>query len=113
MSLLVGFLSSVLGIGGGILHVPALIHILNSPVHIATATSHFVLAVTALAGTGAHVYSGMFSQGMGETLPLAVGVLFGAPVGARISRRAQDVWVMRALAAAVVLVGIRTVTAAF
>jgi len=113
VSFLVGYLSSVLGIGGGILHVPVLIHLLNFPIHIATATSHFVLAVTTLAGTGVHVYSGMFSQGVGETLPLAAGVLLGAPVGARISRRVQDIWVTRGLAVALALVGIRTMIAAF
>jgi uncharacterized membrane protein YfcA len=44
ISVVIGFLSSVLGIGGGIIHVPALTRILNFPVHIATATSHFVLS---------------------------------------------------------------------
>src|SRR5262249_26991830 len=38
ISVVVGFLSSVLGIGGGIIHVPALTRVLNFPVHIATAT---------------------------------------------------------------------------
>jgi uncharacterized protein len=38
-----GFLSSFLGIGGGIVHVPLLVGVLGFPTHIATATSHFVL----------------------------------------------------------------------
>ena len=40
ISLVVGFLSSLLGIGGGIIHVPAMVHLMDFPVHIATATSH-------------------------------------------------------------------------
>src|SRR6266542_1994446 len=44
LSIFVGFVSSLLGVGGGFIHVPALSRLLNFPVHIATATSHFVLA---------------------------------------------------------------------
>jgi alkyl hydroperoxide reductase subunit AhpF len=38
-------------IGGGIIHVPILGYFLHFPVHVATATSHFVLAIMALTGT--------------------------------------------------------------
>lgn len=58
LSALVGFLSSLLGIGGGVIHVPVLITILGFPAHVATATSHFVLAIMALAGTLVHIASG-------------------------------------------------------
>src|SRR5262249_40900517 len=54
----VGFLSSLLGIGGGIIHVPALVEFLNFPVHIATATSHFVLVAMSLEGTLVHLATG-------------------------------------------------------
>ena len=50
----VGFLSSILGIGGGIIHVPAMVYLLGFPAHIATATSNFVLAVSAFAGVVSH-----------------------------------------------------------
>ncbi len=46
LSIFVGFVSSLLGVGGGFIHVPALSRLLNFPVHIATATSHFVLVCT-------------------------------------------------------------------
>ena len=42
ISLLVGYLSPLLGIGGGIIHVPALVQWLQFPVYVATATSHFI-----------------------------------------------------------------------
>lgn len=61
LAFVVGFISSLLGIGGGIMHVPALVHVLDFPVHVATATSHFVLAMTASAGTVAHIASGTFA----------------------------------------------------
>lgn len=51
----VGFLSSILGIGGGIIHVPALIALFSFPAHIATATSQFILAFSAITGAGSHL----------------------------------------------------------
>ncbi len=46
-SAFVGFLSSFLGTGGGVMHVPLLVGALGFPTHIATATSHFVLVFIA------------------------------------------------------------------
>ncbi len=54
-SLVVGFVSSFLGIGGGVIHVPLLVRALGFPTHIATATSHFVLAVMSGVGALTHV----------------------------------------------------------
>jgi uncharacterized membrane protein YfcA len=107
LSLFAGFLSSLLGIGGGIIHVPVLIHLLNFPVHIATATSHFVLAVMAFAGTCVHVLIGAFSHGIRRTVCLAIGVLIGAQLGAHLSRRVHGDWIIRGLAFALGFVGIR------
>lgn len=107
ISLFVGYVSSLLGIGGGIIHVPALVHFLNFPVHIATATSHFILAVMALTGTIAHIITGSFSQGVGPTFSLAGGVLIGAQVGARLSTRVRGIWIIRGLAIALGSVGVR------
>ena len=53
-SSVVGFVSSFLGIGGGIIHVPLLVRVLGFPTHIATATSHFVLAIIAGSGAATH-----------------------------------------------------------
>jgi uncharacterized membrane protein YfcA len=107
VSMAVGFLSSLLGIGGGIIHVPVLIHLLNFPVHIATATSQFVLTNMALTGTLTHIASGAFTQGIRRTILLAVGVLLGAPLGAWLSGRIHGVWIIRGLAFALGAVGIR------
>ena len=108
LSLVVGYVSSLLGIGGGIIHVPALAYLLNFPVHIATATSHFILAVTALTGTSVHLARGTLQQGASAAVPLAIGVLLGAQVGAVISCRTQNTWIIRGLALALGFVGIRT-----
>lgn len=107
LSFFVGFLSSLLGIGGGIVHVPALVQLLHFPVHIATATSHFMLAIMAFAGTAVHIATGNFSHGIHRTVALAIGVVVGAQAGALFSNRLQGKWIMIALAIALVFVGIR------
>jgi uncharacterized protein len=108
LSVFVGYLSSMLGIGGGIIHVPALIRLLNFPVHIATATSHFILVIMALTGTIVHVANGSFSQGgVHQTILLAIGVIVGAQGGALLSQRVRGIWIVRGLAIALASVGVR------
>jgi len=109
LSVFVGFVSSLLGVGGGFIHVPALSRLLNFPVHVATATSHFVLAVMALTGTIVHIVNGAFEHGVRRTAILAVGVLIGAQIGARLSNRIGGKSIIRGLALALVFVGLRLV----
>ena len=103
----VGFLSSLLGIGGGIIHVPFMAQVLGFPTHIATATSHAVLAVMAGAGTITHLVQGAFNTTLYRTLFLSAGVVLGAQVGARLSGRVRAAWLLRLLAVALLLVGLR------
>ena len=103
----IGVLSSLLGIGGGIIHVPFLIRVLHMPPHIATATSHFVLTFIALTATITHVALGEFEHGLAQTMYLAVGVMMGAPLGAAFSSRVQGTMIVRLLALALCLVGVR------
>ena len=107
LSLFVGYLSSLLGVGGGFIHVPALVHLLGFPVHVATATSHFVLAVMALTGTIVHVVTGTFAHGVSRTIALGIGAIFGAKLGASLSNRIHGDWIIRGLAVALGLVGVR------
>ena len=113
LSMFVGYVSSFLGIGGGIIHVPALCYLLNFPVHIATATSHFILAIMALSGTMVHVISGTFSHGVHRTIALVIGVMIGAQIGARLSDHFNSNWIIRSLAVALGLVGLRILVTVF
>jgi uncharacterized membrane protein YfcA len=103
----IGVVSSLLGIGGGIIHVPFLIRVLRISPHTATATSHFVLTFIALAATIAHVVMGEFNRGLAQTTYLAIGVMMGAPVGAALSSRLHGSLIVRLLALALCLVGLR------
>lgn len=106
-SFFVGYFSSLFGIGGGIIHVPFLITVLDFPVHVATATSHFILAIMALAGTVTHVVQGTFSHGVHRALALSIGVVAGAQLGARISEKVRGALIIRLLAACLGLLGLR------
>ncbi len=62
LSIIVGYLSPLLGIGGGIIHVPALANWLQFPVHVATATSHFILAVMATVSVITNIVKGSYND---------------------------------------------------
>ena len=109
VSAAVGFVSSLLGIGGGIIHVPIMATVLHFPVHIATATSHFVLAFMAAEGTGVHFATGglAWDQSLMRASLIAIGTIPGAQLGAVLSHRVHGTLIVRALAGALVLVGAR------
>jgi uncharacterized membrane protein YfcA len=107
ISFVIGFASSLLGIGGGFIHVPALIAVLGFPVHIATATSHFVLAIMATVGTITHILAGDLVDVWPRAVYLAAGAVVGAQVGARLSTRVNGTVIVRLLAGALVLVALR------
>ena len=109
ISVFVGFFSSLLGIGGGIIHVPVMATMLHFPVHIAAATSHFVLAFMAAEGTAVHFVTGALTwdRSFVQAVLIGVGAIPGAQVGAVLSHRLEGGAIMRVLAAALVLVGVR------
>jgi uncharacterized membrane protein YfcA len=109
ISVAVGFISSLLGIGGGIIHVPVMALLLGFPTHVATATSHFVLAILTLAGVLVHLADGTLGAGLGRAIPLSGGVIVGAQLGAWLSSRVQGRWILRGLAVALASVGLRLV----
>jgi len=111
LSTIFGFISSFLGIGGGFLYVPALIYLLRLPIHIATATSLFVLTITAFTGSATHIAAGFFHSGIRRAIGLSIGAILGAQVAARLSRHVRGDWIIRSLAAALGLVGLRLVIA--
>jgi hypothetical protein len=113
LSCILGYVSSFLGIGAGFISVPALIYLLDFPVHIATATSQFMLAVMALGGSATHIAAGLFHHGVRRTLTLAIGVILGAQIGARLSAHIRGDWIIRSLAIALALVGIRLIIPAW
>jgi len=109
LSVFIGFLSSLLGIGGGFIHVPVMINLLNFPVHVAAATSHFTLTVMSFVGSTVHLVTGTLADSARRVVPLAIGVIVGAQVGARLAQRMHGVWIIRALVLALAFVGLRLI----
>jgi uncharacterized membrane protein YfcA len=102
-----GYLAGLLGIGGGIVHVPVMVYIMCFPTHVATATSSFILVFTAAAGGLMHLSQGSYGPDWTIVLWLAAGVVIGSQLGARLSKRVHGRTLIRLLAVALALTGIR------
>ncbi|MGC4057242.1 MAG: sulfite exporter TauE/SafE family protein [Chitinophagaceae bacterium] len=114
ISVLVGFISPLLGIGGGIIHVPAMVQWLQFPVYIATATSHFILAIMSSVSVGVHIVNGHYNdpEVLRMVIGFIIGVLPGAQLGAYLSHRISTTAIIRSLAVCLALVGVRILFAA-
>lgn len=115
ISVVVGYISPLLGIGGGIIHVPAMVNLLKFPVHIATATSHFILAVMTTVSVLIHAFNGTYDNPatVKMILLLALGVVPGAQVGALLSHKIKGTLIIKSLAVCLILVGIRILLKSF
>jgi hypothetical protein len=100
-----GMASGMLGIGGGIIKVPAIHLGMKVPMKVAAATSNFMVGVTAV--TSVFIY---LARGLVEPLlvaPLVLGVVFGALAGTRMSGRSSPVALSRVLAVVLVAVAVQ------
>jgi len=84
ISFIAGIMSGLLGIGGGVFKVPALVLFCGVPIRAAAATSNFMIGVTAAA-------SAFLYFGRGEVQPLitatvVLGVLAGSAIGSNVNR---------------------------
>lgn len=84
-SLVAGALSGLLGIGGGPIKVPVMYIFMNVPLMVATATSNFMIGVTAAASAIVYYRRGDILVELAA--PLAVGVFVGSLLGARLAPR--------------------------
>ncbi|HEY9399434.1 MAG TPA: sulfite exporter TauE/SafE family protein [Nitrososphaeraceae archaeon] len=83
-----GIISSLFGIGGGVIFVPLMIMILGLTMHLAAPTSQFILMITSLAGLTTHILLGN-PQYLPAVL-LSVGAFAGAQVGSRLSSKLSE-----------------------
>ena len=83
-------MSSLLGLGGGILKVPALNTWCGVPVRAAAATSAFMIGVTATGG--AIIYFGRGDLPALLAAPAVLGVQLGSWIGLRLAGRVSAWW---------------------
>jgi uncharacterized protein len=84
----VGLVSSLFGVGGGVIIVPTLLYFSELPAHAISATSHFGIVLTSPVGFITHIVQ--HDVPFGEVLPLVAGGLCGGPIGARLSLRLKS-----------------------
>jgi uncharacterized membrane protein YfcA len=77
-----GVLSGLLGIGSGAVKVLAMDQAMKIPFKVSTTTSNFMIGVTAAASAGIYLRRGYIDPGL--AMPVMLGVLAGALVGAKI-----------------------------
>ena len=104
VGLVVGMISGVVGIGGGVLFVPALIWLLGMDQHKAQGTSLAAL----LAPVGIFAFMEYYRKGNADLrvgLLLAAGFLVGGYFGAVGAQHIPEVWLRRIFAVTLVAVG--------
>jgi len=102
-SFIAGNVSSLLGIGGGIIKVPVLNAWCGMPLRAAAATSALMIGVTATGG--AIIYYGRGDLQPLLAAPAVLGVQAGSWVGARLAHGASVKWLKMLMAALLVIVG--------
>ncbi len=101
VGLVTGFVSSLFGIGGGIIVVPLLLRVFALPAHVVGATSQFIILLSSPAGVATHGLGGDIAWRY--AWPLAAGGVLGAQFGAATARRLSSPALVRALAIVMLL----------
>src|SRR4051794_35948292 len=106
-----GTLSGLLGIGSGSLKVIAMDQAMRMPFKVSTATSNFMIGVTAAASASVYLSRGYVDPSI--VMPVMLGVLCGSTVGAKFLPRLPVVVLRRVFAVLVALVGIQMIVNGF
>ncbi|HYA55402.1 MAG TPA: sulfite exporter TauE/SafE family protein [Nitrososphaerales archaeon] len=105
-----GVLSGLLGIGGGAFKVLSMDLAMKLPMKVSTTTSNFMIGVTAAASAGIY-----FARGDVDPVivaPVALGILIGAAIGARILLRSRNTTVRKFFALVLAVAAIEMILSA-
>jgi uncharacterized protein len=100
-----GGLSGLLGIGAGAFKVPALDLAMGLPIKVSTATSNFMIGVTAAASAGVYFARGEIDPFVAA--PVALGVVGGALIGSRLLPKLESGSVRIAFAVVLAVVAVQ------
>jgi hypothetical protein len=109
-TLVAGILSGLLGIGGGAFKVLSMDLAMKLPMKVSTTTSNFMIGVTAAASAGIY-----FARGDVDPLivaPVALGILIGAALGARILLRSRNTTIRKAFAVVLAIAAVEMILSA-
>jgi uncharacterized protein len=107
LGFIVGILSSLFGLGGGIVLVPSFLYFSELPAHAISATSHFAILLTSPIGLAVHILQHDIVAR--DVIPLVAGGLLGGPVGARLSLQLRSPQLVIAVAIALVIAAVTLV----
>lgn len=105
-----GVLSGLLGIGGGGFKVLSMDLAMKLPMKVSTTTSNFMIGVTAAASAGIY-----FARGDVNPLivaPVALGILIGAVIGARVLMRSRNPTIRKAFALVLAVTAVQMILSA-
>ena len=102
---LAGIVSGLLGVGGGFIKVPVMYAVMDVPLGVATATSNFMVGITAAASV--FVYYGRGDIHPLVVIPTALGVFVGAMLGVYALAHLRVAWVRTALVGLLLLMGVQ------
>jgi uncharacterized membrane protein YfcA len=106
MGLGIGFLTAIMGVGGGFVMVPSMIYVLGMPTHVAVGTSLFQMVCTS-ANVAFQQTIVNHSVDILLAVMLMIGAAVGAQFGARLSGRLEGHQLRTILGAIVVLVVVK------
>ena len=107
IAFVVGIFSGLFGIGGGSLMVPTMLVLFRFPPSVAVATSMFMVFLSSIVGSVAHIQLGNVEWLW--VLALIPGAWIGGKLGAYLNRQLKDqivIWIFRML---LIVVGIRLI----
>jgi len=107
LGFIAGFLSGLLGIGGGVVKVPIMKLILSIPIHNAVATSAFMITLTSFVGMSTHLLIGDVKSLVG--LALAPSVMIGSQLGARTAIRMRGATISKIFAVLLIFIALRMI----
>ncbi|MDP7628632.1 MAG: sulfite exporter TauE/SafE family protein [SAR202 cluster bacterium] len=107
-NIVLGFISSFFGTGGGFLRTPALVSVFGFPVQVAVATSIFALSIYSTIGAGIHAYLGNVDW-YPTFVWSGIGLIIGGQIGARLMEIIKGIWILRILLLIVLVMGIQLI----
>jgi uncharacterized membrane protein YfcA len=106
-----GILSALLGIGSGIFKVMAMDGAMKLPMKVSSATSNFMIGVTATASAGAYFMKGDIRPEI--ACPVAIGIICGSFIGAKVMTRMPAAQIRKIFVVVLVVVSVQMIVKGF
>lgn len=103
LSFFAGFASGFFGLGGGAVMVPVMVLVMTLPMHIAVATSMFIMIFTSISAATTHII--LRNVLADSAVALGIGIVFGTQVGAFTAKRLKARSLQRVFALFLVVIG--------